>query len=229
MDGRVHRRRASLLGTTVTSYVYVWQTIAQAERGSSRARLRAGKKDAVLGSFFAVAVFWFILIAMGATLGVHHLHANTAADAAQALRPLAGNLAGGVFAVGLLASALVALPVLIATTAYVTGAQLERKRGLSLKVCEAPLFYGALVTAAVLGTGLALSGISPIRLLFIAGIIGGIATPIGLALLLVVAGNHALMRGRPVGRPLLVAGWFVTTSIAALSVAFVAQQLTSVA
>jgi Mn2+/Fe2+ NRAMP family transporter len=174
-------------------------------------------------------VFWFVLIAMGATLGVHHLRASTAADAAQALRPLAGKLAGGVFAIGLLASALVALPVLIATTAYVTGANLERKRGLSLRVREAPLFYGALVGAAVLGTGLALSGISPIRLLFIAGIIGGIATPIGLSLLLVVAGNHTLMRGRPVGRPLLVAGWIVTTSIAALSVAFIAQQLTSVA
>ncbi len=216
----------SLLGTTVTSYVYVWQTIAQAERGASRVRLRAAKKDAVRGSFFAVAVFWFILIAMGATLGVHHLHANTAADAAQALRPLAGALAGGLFAVGLLASAFVALPVLIATTAYVTGAQLERKRGLSLTVREAPLFYGALVSAAVLGTGVALSGISPIRLLFLAGIIGGIATPIGLGLLLLVAGNDTLMRGQPVRRPLLIAGWIVTTLIAGLSVAFIVQQLT---
>jgi Mn2+/Fe2+ NRAMP family transporter len=216
----------SLLGTTVTSYVYVWQTIAHAERGPSLSRLRAGKRDAVLGSFFAVAVFWFILIAMGATLGVHHLQANTASDAAQALRPLAGKLAGGLFAVGLLASALVALPVLIATTAYVTGAQLQRKRGLSVKVREAPLFYGTLVGAAVLGTGVALSGISPIRLLFIAGIIGGIATPIGLGLLLVVAGNHTLMRGRPVSGPLLITGWVITISIAGLSLAFIAQQLT---
>jgi len=227
--GRYTAGALSLLGTTVTSYVYVWQTIAHAERRPSRSRLHAGKKDAILGSFFAVAVFWFILIAMGATLGVHHLQANTAADAAEALRPLAGKFAGGLFAVGLLASALVALPVLIATTAYVTGAQLQRKRGLSVKVREAPVFYGTLVSAAVLGTGLALSGISPIRLLFIAGIIGGIATPIGLGLLLLVAGNHTLMRGRPVSRPLLVTGWIVTTSIAGLSVAFIAQQLTSVA
>jgi Mn2+/Fe2+ NRAMP family transporter len=219
----------SLLGTTVTSYVYVWQTIAQAERAPSRGGLRAAKRDAVLGSFFAVAVFWFILIAMGATLGVHHLHANTAADAAQALRPLAGSLAGGVFALGLLVSALVALPVLIATTAYVTGAQLQRRRGLSVKVSEAPWFYGALVSGAVLGTGVALSGISPIRLLFIAGIVGGIATPIGLGLLLVIARSHRLMRGRPVRTPLLVAGWIVTILITALSVAFIAQQITSAA
>jgi Mn2+/Fe2+ NRAMP family transporter len=225
--GRYTAGALSLLGTTVTSYVYVWQTIAQAERRPSRSRLRASKKDAVLGSFFAVAVFWFILIAMGATLGVHHLRANTAAEAAQALRPLAGALASGVFALGLLASALVALPVLIATTAYVTGAQLQRRRGLSVKVHEAPWFYGALVSAAVLGTGVALSGISPIRLLFIAGVVGGIATPIGLSLLLVVAANRKLMRGRPVTAPLLVAGWIVTISIAALGLAFVVQQFSS--
>ena len=215
----------SLLGTTLTSYVYVWQTIAQAERWPSRAGLSAGKKDAILGSFFAVAVFWFILIATGATLGVHHLHANTAADAARALRPVAGPFAGSLFAFGLLASAFVALPVLIATTAYVTGAQLEWRRGLSVKVREAPLFYGALVSAAMLGSGVALSGIPPIRLLFIAGIIGGIATPIGLILLLAVAGDGELMHDRPVSRPLLVAGWIVTTVIGVTCLAFFVQQI----
>ena len=142
----------SLVGTTVTSYVYVWQTIAQVERRRSPAGLRASKIDAILGRFFAVAVFWFILIATGATLGVHHLHANTAAEAAQALRPVAGSLAGGLFALGLLSSAVVALPVLMATTAYVSGAQMQWRRGLSLKIRDAPLFYGVVGTAAVLGT-----------------------------------------------------------------------------
>jgi Mn2+/Fe2+ NRAMP family transporter len=193
----------SLLGTTLTSYVYVWQTIAQVEHRHSRAGLRARKLDAVLGSLFAVALFWFILIATGATLGVHHVHADTAGDAARALRPVAGHLAGGLFALGLLGSAVVALSVLMATTAYVTGAQMHTNRGLSLRLSEAPQFYSALATAAILGTGIALSGISPIRLLFIAGIIGGIATPVGLAILLAVAGNRALMRDRPVTRPLV--------------------------
>src|SRR5262249_12439437 len=113
----------SLLGTTLTSYVYVWQTIALAEERSCAATLRERKLDGVLGSFVAVAVCWFILVATGATLGVHHRHVDTAAEAAQALRPVAGAWAGALFAVGLLASALVALPVLMATTAYVTGAQ----------------------------------------------------------------------------------------------------------
>jgi Mn2+/Fe2+ NRAMP family transporter len=113
----------------------------------------------------------------------------------------------------------------MATTAYVSGAQMQWRRGLSLKIRDAPLFYGALGTAAVLGTVVALSGISPIRLLFIAGIIGGIATPIGLILLLAVGANRTLMGDRPVTRRLLVAGWTVTAVITVLSLAFVLQQL----
>lgn len=217
----------SLVGTTVTSYVYVWQTIAQAEQRPDPGRLRFGKVDAILGGFFAVAVFWFILVATGATLGKHHLHVNTAADAARALGPIAGSLSSGLFALGLLASAVVALPVLMATTAYVTGAQMDWQRGLSRKLREAPLFYGALAAAALLGTVVALIGISPIRLLFIAGIIGGLATPVGLILLLAVGGDRTLMRGRPVGRALLAAGWAVTAVITLFSLAFVVQQLTA--
>jgi Mn2+/Fe2+ NRAMP family transporter len=111
----------SLLGTTLTSYVYVWQTIAQVERRHSPASLGNRKLDACVGSFFAVSVFWFILIASGATLGVAHVHADTAGQVASTLRPIAGPFAGQIFAVGLLASAVVALPVLMGTTAYATG------------------------------------------------------------------------------------------------------------
>jgi Mn2+/Fe2+ NRAMP family transporter len=205
--------------------VYVWQTIAQVEHRRSRATLRARKIDAILGSFFAVVVFWFILIATGATLGVHHLHANTASEAAQALHPLAGRLAGGLFTFGLLASAVVALSVLLATTAYMTGGQMHWRRGLSLRLDEAPLFYGALTTAALLGAGIALSGISPIRLLFIAGIVGGLATPVGLVLLLAVAGNRALMRDQPVARTLLGAGWAVTAIVTLSGLIFIVRPL----
>ena len=215
----------SLLGTTLTSYVYVWQTIAQVEHRGSRATLRTRKIDAVLGSFFTVVVFWFILVATGATLGAHHLHASTASEAAQALHPLAGPLAGALFAVALLASATVALSVLMATTAYMTGGQMQWRRGLSLRLTEGPLFYGALISAALLGAGIALSGIAPIRLLFIAGIVGGVGTPVGLALLIAVAGNRALMRGQPAGRPLLVAGWVVTAVIAVSSLGFIVRAL----
>ncbi len=105
------------------------------------------------------------------------LSAGTAQGAARALRPVAGPFAGDLFAVGLLASALIALPVIMATTAYATGAHLDWRRGLSLKVREAPLFYTALALSLLLGAVAAYSGVSPIRLLFTAGIAGAAGTP----------------------------------------------------
>jgi Mn2+/Fe2+ NRAMP family transporter len=93
-------------------------------------------------------------------------------------------------------------------------------------MAEAPRFYGALVVAVALGILLAFSGISTIRLLFIAGIIGGIATPLGLTALLRIAGDRRLMRGKPVGRPMLIAGWATTVSIGALSLVFIVVQVT---
>jgi Mn2+/Fe2+ NRAMP family transporter len=216
----------SLLGTTLTSYVYVWQTIAHSEDKPRLSQLRVRQLDAIVGSFFAVATFWLILVATGATLGRQHLSVDTAAEAAQALRPIAGPIAGGLFAVGLLVSSMIALPVIMETTAYVVGAQFNWRRGLSFKMAEAPRFYGALVVAVALGILLAFSGISTIRLLFIAGIIGGIATPLGLTALLRIAGDRRLMRGKPVGRPMLIAGWATTVSIGALSLVFIVVQVT---
>jgi Mn2+/Fe2+ NRAMP family transporter len=218
----------SLLGTTLTSYVYVWQTIGQVEQRDACLPLRARKLDAVLGSFFATAVFWLILVATGATLGVQHLRADTAGRAAQALRPVAGPLAGDVFALGLLASAVVALPVLMATTAYVTGAQMQWRRGLTMTAREAPQFYAALVAATVLGAGIALSGVSPFRLLFLAGIVGGVATPLGLILLLAAAGNRSLMGGRPISRLWQLSGWLTCLVTSAASLVFVLRPLAQV-
>lgn len=225
-SGRYTGDALSLLGTTLTSFVYIWQTIAHAEQRTATVSPRARKVDAIFGSLVAVVLFWFILIATGATLGIHHLRADTADDAARALGPLAGSLARTVFAVGLVASAVVALSILMATTAYVTGAELQTNRGLSLKLTEAPMFYGTLAAAALLGAGIALSGLSPIRLLFIAGIVGGLATPCGLALLLVVAANRRIMRQRPVSRPVLAAGWTITAVITLSSALFIVQPLT---
>jgi Mn2+/Fe2+ NRAMP family transporter len=215
----------SLLGTTLTSYVYIWQTIGQAEERIPWRLYRARRLDAILGSLFATIIMWFILIATGATLGVHHVAADTAQQAAQALRPIAGDFAGDLFAVGLLASAIVALPVIMATTAYVTGAHLKWRRGLSLRLRAAPLFYGALAASAVLGTIVTFTDVSPIRLLFVAGIVGGIATPVGLVLLLRIAGSPALMGHRLVSRRLRTTGWVVTVAITAISLTYLVQQL----
>ena len=121
----------SLVGTTLTSYVYIWEGISQAEERPDPGELRRVRIEARVGAAVTVASFWGILVASGATLGRHHLSPASAQDAAQVLRPLAGPWAADLSAVGLLASALVALPVLLATTAHVLGSHFDWRRGLS--------------------------------------------------------------------------------------------------
>ncbi len=217
----------ALLGTTVTSYVYVWQTIALAEERPARSQLRVRETDAAIGIVFAVAIIWFILVATGATLGVHHQTVNSAQDAARALRPLAGSAASVVFGIGLLASALVAVPVLMSTAGYVVGAEFRWRRGISEPVSHAPRFYAALGVCTLVAVLITFSNLSAIQLLFDASIAGGIGTPVGLAYLLVVAQDRTLMHGEPIGRPLAVAGWLVTGAVGLLSALYLLNLLLS--
>jgi Mn2+/Fe2+ NRAMP family transporter len=206
--------------------VYVWQTIEEAEERSPKRQLKDRQWGAVVGIGFAVVICWFILVATGATVGTHHLHINTAQDAAAALKPLAGRWATEVFAVALLASTAVALPVLVATCAYVTGAEFEWGNGFSAPIRSAPRFYLALTTAVVLGVVIALWGFSPIRILFVASIIGGLATPVGMAFLLLLGADSEVMCGDPLPAGLRRAGWAVAAVISTASLVYLAQQLT---
>ena len=92
---------------------------------------------AVIGAVFTAVILWFMLVAAAATLGRHHQTVASAQNAAQMLRPLAGPLAADLFAAGLVTSAVVALPVVIAATAYVVGAHFNWRRGLSERVSHA--------------------------------------------------------------------------------------------
>lgn len=215
----------ALLGTSLTSYVYVWQTVEIAQEQPSMRMLRPKMADAISGMFFAVAIFWSILITTAATLGVHHQQVETAQQAAQALAPFAGNFASYIFGIGLLGSSLLALPVLMGTAAYVVSAQFDYTRGLSRKVKNAPRFYAVALFAIFFGGIISFTGISPIHLLFIASIAGGIATPIGLVFLLLIAGDRKIMKGRPVGRILLIAGWLIAILVSIISVVYLIQQL----
>ena len=167
----------------------------------------AVRAQAAIGAAAAGAIFWFIVVAIGATLGVHHHEVASAGDAASALAPIAGRGASIVFAVGLLASALLALPVLLATAAYLVTETFGWVGRLDESFFRAPRFYATMLVVTVVGCAIALSGIPPIRLLFASSIAGGLATPIGLVLLLLVANDRATMRKASVPRWLLVSGW----------------------
>jgi Mn2+/Fe2+ NRAMP family transporter len=215
----------AIVGTTLTSYVYVWQTIAYGAENPPRRRPGVAQLDAVSGAFFATAVMWFILVASGATLGIHHQAINTADDAARALRPLAGSAAQVLFGAGLLASTVLALPVLMLTTAHVVGSEFNWRVGISSGLPNAPRFYATMAVAIALGAAIALAGVPPIRILFIASIVGGLATPVSLVFLLLVGRDAVAMNGQPVSRRLALAGWVVTGVVSLAGLAFLAQQL----
>jgi Mn2+/Fe2+ NRAMP family transporter len=195
----------ALLGTTLTSYVYYWQTIEEREAAGKRSR-RLGQLDAAIGMAFTGCIFWFILVATGATLGARHQPVLTAGDAASALRPLAGPFAGDLFAVALLASALLALPVLAASAAYAVSVAAGWPAGLSLPPRQSPRYSLVLVAILLLALPLTLLRVQPTALLFFAGIVGGIGTPLLLGLMLLIAADPRVMQGRPVSRGLSTLG-----------------------
>lgn len=144
----------ALLGTTLTSYAYVWETIEEAEERPPIRRLGLVQVDAASGMIAAGVIFWFIVIGTGATLGVHHQQVQTAQDAANALAPLAGRFASVIFGVGLLASAILALPVLAATSAYVMAEAFGWRASLDSHFGQARSFYGAMIASLVIGGGI---------------------------------------------------------------------------
>ena len=211
----------ALVGTTLTAYVYLWETIARededpAESSPDGKDLARAKLGAVVGSIFTAVILWFMLVACAATLGQHHKSVATAQDAASALRPLAGTLASGFFAAGLAVSAVVALPVLMITTAHVVGAEFDWRTGISLKLRDAPGFYGILAASIILGVALDLAGVQLVDMLVAASVIGGLGTPVGIILLVCLGRDTEVMGDRRISGGLAIAGWIVAAVVGGL-------------
>jgi Mn2+/Fe2+ NRAMP family transporter len=215
----------ALLGTTLTAYAYVWETIEMSEERPKLTQLGLVQADAALGTVIAGLVFWFIVIATGATLGLQHHHVETAQDAANALRPVAGRWASAVFGVGLLGSALIAVPVLAGTSAYVAAEMFDRRKGIDAKFQQAPFFYTVVIATLAIATGITFLGVQPIPLLFAASIAGGIATPITLFFVLLSAGSKKLMGNFRPPLWLRIGGWAVFAIVTAATIFYLWQQV----
>jgi Mn2+/Fe2+ NRAMP family transporter len=208
----------------------MWETITRGvedrgDPGPTEKRVRRAKLGAVLGSVFTAMTLWFMLITFAATLGAHHERADTAQDAARALVPLAGPLAADLFAVGLITSAVVALPVLVATTAYAVGAERNWRYGLSQRSGQAKGFYGVLAAAVGLATVIDLTGVPLVTMLAVANVVAGLAAPIGLVLLVRLSRNPQVMGDNVVSRRLAIAGWTVALAVGGFGVAYLIAQL----
>lgn len=216
----------ALLGTSLTAYAYVWETIEVSHDRPPLRRLGLVQVDAVAGMVFAGIAFYFIVICTGATLGVHHHMVATAQDAAAALTPIAGRYASVLFGIGLFASALLAVPVLAGTNAYVTAEMFGWRASLDAKFSHARAFYVALLLSLAVATAIAYAGVQPIALLFAASIAGGLGTPITLTLMLLVAGDKRVMGRHCVSRRLLAAGWGVNAVVIAACAIYFYQLVT---
>jgi Mn2+/Fe2+ NRAMP family transporter len=214
----------ALLGTTLTSYVYVWETVQRGveepRHGTPPGATRTSA-GAIAGAVFTALILWSMLVASAATLGRHHQVVASPQDAAQALRPLAGPLAGNLFAAGLVVSAVVALPVLMASTAYVVGAQFDWRRGLSQRVGQARRFYAVLAASAGLAVAVTLAGVPVFGMLVAASVIGGLGTPIGLVLLVRLARDPLIMGDQAISPFLALAGWMIAVVVGGLAALFV--------
>jgi Mn2+/Fe2+ NRAMP family transporter len=204
----------ALLGTTLTAYVYVWESIGVAEQGTGRTSLRSFERDAAVGMLLIGVIFLAILVTSAATLGRGTVSVATAADMANALRPLAGEWAGDVFGLALLASAILAVPILASVNAYVAAHTFGWRGSLDAEVGTARAFYGVIVVSLVVAAGVALAPISTIGLLYESSIAGGIATPLSLAFLMLVAGNRTLMGAQRMSWVRALCGWSITATVA---------------
>src|SRR5579883_284383 len=189
----------ALLGATISPYSLFWQAQGELEErreGSRTQQLEAAKMDVASGAISGQVVAYFIIITTASTLFVHHQNINTAADAARALEPLAGPLARYLFAVGLVGSGLVAIPVLLASTSYAVAGSFGWSAGLSRRPWQNEGFYLILTSALIVGLIIALLRIDPISLIFWANILAGIIAPLLVITILIIGNNSRIMQKR---------------------------------
>jgi NRAMP (natural resistance-associated macrophage protein)-like metal ion transporter len=198
---QVHTSPAFLLlfvamaGTTITPYMQLYLQSAVVERGTTVADLKSESAEAVGGSIFADLIAAFIIIATGATLYVGGIHSiGSAADAAKALAPFAGQYAELLFGIGLLGASLLAAAILPIATSYAVAESLGFEKGIGRRRDEAPVFIGLITAMIVISTLVAMvPGIPVISLLVGVQVINGLLLPINLFFVWRLARNEELM------------------------------------
>jgi len=228
-----------ILGTTISPYLFFWQasqeveeerargrrTVAQ-RRGATLDELSDARLDVATGMFFSNLVMYFIILATASTLhraGHHEIESSR--QAAEALRPLAGDAAYLLFALGIIGTGLLAIPVLAGSASYAVSELFGWRAGLDFKPHQARRFYLVLAAAVAAGMLLDLLRINAIRMLFLSAVVNGVLAPPILVLVMLVGNNRAIMGEHVNGRWLNVFGWLATAAMAAAVVAFFATSV----
>jgi NRAMP (natural resistance-associated macrophage protein)-like metal ion transporter len=214
----------ALLGTTISPYLLFWQASHEVEeqirigrrwlwqrQGATTTELRYAFWDTLTGMFFSEIVAYFVIMASGATLfAAGKTTIASAADAAQALRPLAGDLASTLLAVGLIGAGVLAIPILTGSAAYAVSETFGWRLGLNRPAARAPAFYAVIAGATGVAMLLNFAGINPIAALVITAVINGLLAPPVLALMMRVSNDPRVMGNCTNGRMLNAIGWGTT-------------------
>jgi len=209
----------AILGTTISPYLFFWQASLEVEEeksaGQSTLALRRGATieelglrniDVGVGAFFSNIVMFFIILTTAITLNRHNItNITTSREAAEALRPFAGNFAATLFTLGIVGVGFLAIPTLAGSAAYAFAETLGWRQGLNKKARQARWFYALILISTGAGIGLNFIGINPVKALYWTAVLNGLLAPFLLVAILIVASDKKLMQGQPSSR----LGWIV--------------------
>lgn len=224
----------AVFGTTISPYLFFWQSSQEVEEIEEKdgakplkvapqqapEELRRVRLDTFAGMAFSNVVAVAIMMSAAATLHASgKSEIGTAADVAEALKPIAGELAFALFSVGIIGTGLLAIPVLAGSVAYAFGESQGWKCGLEHKPWEATGFYTVITLATLMGLAIEFSPIDPIKALFWSAVVNGfVAVPV-IAAMMIVVGRHDRMKEFTASKPVLFFGWGATAIMAATVVA----------
>jgi len=223
----------AVLGTTISPYLFFWQASEEAEEEridpkakplldapeQAHREIRRIRLDTWTGMGLSNVISWCIIVTTAATLNAHHItDIETSAQAAQALRPIAGDFAFFVFACGIVGTGLLAIPVLAGSAAYALAEMMGWPAGLSELPHRAKAFYGTIAIGTLLGVGFNFVHIDPIKALFWTAVINGVVAVPLMIVMMIMTIRPRVMGEFTLPRPLWVMGW-VSTAAMTLTVA----------
>lgn len=227
----------AILGTTISPYLFFWQANEEVEEEVEKKELRsmgAGvprfkavdlrnlRTDTISGMFFSNMIMFFIIVTTASTLGVHGLvNIQTADQAAQALKPLTGQLAYLLFALGIIGTGLLAVPVLAGSGSYALAEIFKMKEGLYRKFRQAHGFYGIIIFATIIGIVVNFIGIPPFRMLYYTAVLNGIAAPPLMIMIMKISNNKKIMGKYTNKRISNILGWFITVIMSLCAIALI--------
>jgi len=225
-----------IFGTTISPYLFFWQAsqeveeeraqgelTVEARKGATNAELRKSRTDVVTGMFFSNLIMYFIILTTAATL---HAHGKTtiitAKDAAEALRPLAGDGAYWLFSLGLIGAGMLGVPVLAGSSAYAVAEGAAWRGSLADRPGPARGFYGVIAVGLVLGLALDYAGFNAVSMLFWSAVLNGVLAPPLIVIVLLLTGNRKVMGSRKNPLWLAALGWLTVAVMTAASIAMFA-------